>query len=77
MNGLTALYNDLLEKNKAVNNEATALSVGRLQRNEALYNPEMGVVALATDVKNYVKSVFGLSHPQYKQISGISFRAEQ
>lgn len=30
--GLTTLYNDLLQKNKMVNNEAVTLSIGRIQR---------------------------------------------
>jgi hypothetical protein len=42
-------------------------------RNEKLYAPETGLVSTAKMVKNYVKSVFGASSPQYKQISGLKF----
>lgn len=71
---LTALYNDLLQKNRDVVARASELSTQRLNRDRILYHPETGIVALALDVKNYVISIFGASSPQYKQISGIPFR---
>ncbi|MGO4879146.1 hypothetical protein ACEN2P_21270 [Pedobacter psychrotolerans] len=71
---LTTLYNDLLQKNRDVVANTSQLSTLRINRNHALYYAETGIVALAQDVKNYVKSVFGSTSPQYKQISGILFR---
>ena len=38
-----------------------------------LYNPLSGLVQTALDVKKYVKSVFGASSPQFKQVSGLEF----
>jgi len=32
-----------------------------------------GVVEVAQDAKDYVKSVFGTKSPQYKQVSAIKF----
>ncbi len=71
---LTALYNDLLQKNREVTANNAQLSTLRLNRDKILYDAETGLVALASDVKNYVKSVFGANSPQYKQISGITLR---
>jgi hypothetical protein len=42
-----------------------------------LYNPLSGLVKTALDVKKYVKSVFGASSPQDKQISGLKFKVQQ
>ena len=43
-------------------------------RDIKLYAPETGIVDTAKTVKNYVKSVFGATSPQYKQISKLIFR---
>ena len=40
---------------------------------KTLYTPETGLVDLAYTTKNYIKSAFGASSPQYKQVSGIKF----
>jgi len=71
---LTTLYGDLLQKNREVVTNTSQLSTLRLNRDKILYDAETGLVALALDVKNYVKSVFGSTSPQYKQISGITFK---
>jgi hypothetical protein len=71
---LIALYNDLLQKNRDVISKTSALSTARLNRDQILYHPETGIVSLALHVKNYVKSLFGATSPQYKQISGVKFR---
>ena len=71
---LTTLYNDLLQKNRDVVAKTSELSTFRLNRNKILYDTEIGIVALALDAKNYSKSLFGVSTPQYKQISGIPFK---
>jgi hypothetical protein len=71
---LTALYNDLLAKNREVINNNAQLSTLRLNRDKILYDAETGIVALALDVKSYVKSVFGSTSPEFKQISGVKFR---
>jgi hypothetical protein len=43
-------------------------------RDIKLYAPETGLVNTAQTVKNYVKSVFGATSPQYKQIIKLIFR---
>ncbi|MCZ4244225.1 hypothetical protein [Pedobacter punctiformis] len=71
---LSNLYTDLLNKNRDVVSNTSQLSSYRINRDHVLYHAETGIVALALNAKNYVKSIFGASNPQYKQISGIPFK---
>ena len=72
---LTTLYNDLKAKNAAVLAATTQLSIARISRNDVLYKANTGLVDIALDVKTYIKSLYGATSPQYKQISGISFKS--
>lgn len=45
----------------------------RHQRDKVLYKKDTGLYDIAQDTKNYVKSLYGASSPQYKQISKIQF----
>ncbi len=60
-------------KSNAVALALPPLERARIARNKILYDDETGLVALSTDVKMYVKSVFGGTSPEYKQISRIRF----
>lgn len=71
---LSSLYADLMLKNTAVINAANPLSNARITRDTVLYKEGTGLVDIALDVKAYVKSVYGASSPQYKQVAGLSFR---
>ena len=71
---LTTYYNTLIALNTTVINANIPVKNARIQRNVFLYHPETGLVRLASDVKKYVKSVFGVSSPQYKQMSKIKFK---
>lgn len=71
--GLKAKYNDLKVKNIAVKEATTALSNIRMERNKTLYFPETGLYSVAIGVKSYVRAIFGLSSPQYKQIKNVKF----
>ena len=64
---------DLSVKNTAVATAYTNISNSRISRNETLYTNENGIYETASEVKKYIKSVFGASSPQYNQISGIKF----
>lgn len=64
---------DLKAKNTALINSYTEYSNARLSRDQVLYNNLTGLCQVAKEVKQYVKSVFGATSPQYKQISGIQF----
>lgn len=45
-----------------------------IARNNELYKTDEGLIDTAKEVKSYVKSLFGASSPQYRQISGIEFK---
>ncbi len=70
---LETLLADLTAKNTGVKDTYEPLSNARIERNESLYNEETGLVQIAKDVKGYVKSVYDVSSPKYKQISKLAF----
>jgi hypothetical protein len=70
---LTALAVNLRAKNTDVVTATTVLSNARIARNKTLYLPKTGLVDVAGDVKKYVKSVFGATSPEFKQVSKIKF----
>ncbi|MDP3682727.1 MAG: hypothetical protein Q8S01_02235 [Ignavibacteria bacterium] len=70
---LTTLLADMRAANTAAIGTNTVLSNARIERDKVLYKPETGLVDIVDDVKKYVKSLFGASTPQYKQISGLKF----
>jgi hypothetical protein len=72
--GLTALYNDLNAKNQAVLNARVTLKTARTSRNKILYTPITGLVDRALDVKMYVKSLYGPTSPEARQISKLAFK---
>jgi len=70
---LTAFGTSLKDSNTAVISATTLWSNARITRDEALYNKDTGLVALAGLVKKYVKSLYGADSPQFRQISGLQF----
>jgi hypothetical protein len=70
---LTAQSADLAVKNTAVINATTNLSNARIARNNTLYKVKTGLYDIQAEVKKYVKSVFGASSQEYKQVSKIKF----
>jgi hypothetical protein len=74
MLALNTFSTTLKAKNTAVINTFTALSNARIARNAVLYNDDTSLVNTALLVKQYVKSLFGASSPQYKQVSGLEFK---
>jgi len=71
---LTNTLNSLIKANTLVINAYTAWSNARIERNDTLYNPLTGLVQTALEVKQYVKSIFNASSPQYKQVSKLQFK---
>lgn len=71
---LQAYAQELQTSNTNVINANTAYSNTLISRDNTLYADDTGLVDTALDVKKYVKSVFGVTSPQYKQISKITFR---
>jgi hypothetical protein len=71
---LTTTLGNLKATNTAVVNAYTNYSNARITRNTILYAATSGLVDIAGDVKKYVKSVFGATSPQFKQVSKLEFR---
>ncbi len=71
---LQTLLGNLKATNTAVVNAYTNYSNSRITRNSILYAPTSGLVDIAGDVKKYVKSVFGATSPQFKQVSKLEFK---
>ena len=38
-----------------------------------MYKDNVGLVDVATDVKTYIKSVYGATSPQFKSVSSLKF----
>jgi len=73
ISGLNTLLSEMLQSNTAVMNAMTNLSNARLNRNKQFYSDDNCLFECAAQVKNYVKSAFGATSPEYKQISSLKF----
>lgn len=71
---LKALLDTLKAKNSAVTAATAPLSNARIARNVILYKTDTGLVDTALAVKSYIKSLYGATSPQYKQISKLEFK---
>lgn len=71
---LTAKQADLTAKNNEVATAYTNISNARIVRNNTLYADSTGLVEIATEVKKYIKSLFGASSPEFAQVKGIEFK---
>ena len=71
--GLRALHTEMDRLNTAVINAQKPVVNARAARNNELYHPQTGLVKVSTDVKAYIKSVFTIKSPQYKQVSRLQF----
>ena len=57
--------------NTNVSNAYTAVSNSRIARDKTLYKEKTGLYDVSGDVKNYVKSLFGATSQEFKQVSKI------
>ncbi|HMC98709.1 MAG TPA: hypothetical protein VKH37_01100 [Ferruginibacter sp.] len=73
---LNDVLKDMQTGNADVVNAYTDWSNSRINRNNVLYNSLTGMVQTAMDIKLYVKSVFGASSPQFKQVGKIGFTSK-
>lgn len=71
--GLNTLLTSMKTANTAVITATTNYNNARINRNDLLYKKDVGLVDVAQECKSYVKSVFGSTHPKYKEVSGIKF----
>ncbi|MBT1697894.1 hypothetical protein KK083_13460 [Fulvivirgaceae bacterium PWU4] len=74
---LTAMLEDMRAKNSAVILAATALSNARIARDKVLYAQGTGLYDVAQGTKNYVKSLFGATSPQFKQFGSLRFTVKR
>ncbi|MEI6141916.1 MAG: hypothetical protein WCP85_21775 [Mariniphaga sp.] len=72
---LMDLYTSLRIKNTAVSNTSLPLKNARIVRNDIISKPKTGLVDVALDTKVYIKSIYGATSPQYKQIAKLHFKA--
>lgn len=73
VSGLNTLLSSMKTSNTAVITATTNYINARMNRDTVVYGKGTGVVDVALDVKDYVKSVFGTKSLQYKQVSSIKF----
>ena len=73
VSALQSLLADFKTKNEAVKTTQMMLSNARISRNKAFYNPESGLLKAASDVKKYVKSLYGAGSPEFNEVSGLIF----
>jgi hypothetical protein len=71
---LNATLTRLKTLNTDAINATTPYDNAMIERDNILYQTDTGLIDIALNVKKYVKSVFGATNPQYKQISGLEFR---
>jgi hypothetical protein len=64
---------DLKTKNLAVTNAEATIKAERIKRDKELYDENDGLVTLASKVKAYVKSIYGATSLQFKQLSSLIF----
>jgi hypothetical protein len=70
---LRNMLDTMTASTKDITNTFAEVSNARITRNESLYKPDTGLYDVAMDIKKYIKSIFGATSPQYKQVSGIKF----
>lgn len=73
VDSLNSMYTNLKKLNGEVVVATVPLTNARIARNEILYAKNYGVVDTTVDVKNYIKSLFGATSPQYRQVSRLTF----
>jgi hypothetical protein len=70
---LVDLHSSMISTNSAVINAYVPLSNARVDRDKILYDEISGLVKITSEVKAYVKSVFGASSPEFKQVRALEF----
>ena len=71
---LETIIANLSSKNNAVAAAYAGISNARIARNETLYTKEDSLFETASEVKKYIKSVFGATSPQFAQVKGLEFK---
>ena len=72
--GLEAKQAALENSNNAVKTSAIPYNKAIIDRNKALYKTDIGMNDVAQQSKDYVRSKFGYSSPEFKLVSKIKFK---
>lgn len=73
---LTKIYTSLIESNKSAIQASIQFELTRNERNQLLYRPLTGLVDIAIDTKNYLKSIIGSADPDYHQVCKLKFKSK-
>lgn len=71
---LLAKQNELTTKNDEVSTAYANISNSRIDRNKTLYTTDSSIFDIASEVKKYIKSIYGASSPQFAQVKGLEFK---
>jgi hypothetical protein len=74
ISGLETMIDNLEAQNSLVSTTFASLDAARRLRDNLLYTNEDCICKVAQMVKNYVKAIHGATSPQYKAISGLTFK---
>lgn len=72
--GLNTTLASLLSQNGAIASVYTTYSNALIDRDNQFYSTVDSMLPIADDVKKYVKSVYGNTSPQYRQLSDLKFK---
>jgi hypothetical protein len=72
--GLRSLACLLQRANNNVIDRYSAWNNARVSCDQQLYDPMIGLVQIALDLKQYFKTIYSPASPQYKQLRGMNFK---
>ena len=75
--GLQSKLNLLKSTNTNQINTYTTYNNAMIARNRILYNEDTGLIKTSKNVKQYIKSIFGATSPEFKQVNGLEFKKGQ
>jgi len=70
---LTTYHASLVDATETVYQTEAKLNTVYINRNTILYDESTGLYEISQNVKKYVKSVYGASSPEFKNVSKIRF----
>ena len=71
---LNTKLNLLRTTNTSLIDTYTFYSNAMMHRNKLLYDVETGLIKTTKEIKQYVKSIFGATSPEFKQINKLAFK---
>ena len=73
LTNLTTYQASLVSATQAVDQTEAELNLKLIERDNILYADGTGLYTIAQNVKNYVKSLYGATSPEYANVSSIEF----